>query len=331
MHSFSYTEGQTADLAASAVASNPEAAFLAGGTTLIDLMKLDVITPSALVSVNDLPFTDLQLSDDRVTIGANVRNSTLAHHPHIRAHFPALSQALLAGASAQLRNMASTAGNIMQRTRCEYFRDVHSRCNKRTPGSGCDAVEGINRHHAVLGTSARCVATHPSDMCVALVMMETTVHTQKPGGGHRAIPFTEFHREPGDTPPIETVLERGELITHIEIKRTPAASNSRYLKARDRASYEFALASAAVGLELRDGVIQTARIGLGGVATKPWRSPQAEHILEGQPPTPELFAQAAKAALAGARPLSHNAFKIELAQRVLVCALEELIGGGTKA
>ena len=275
MHPFSFVDSGSADQAVAAVGGNQGAVFFAGGTSLVDLMKLEVMTPSELVSINDLPFAEIESQGSTVTIGANVRNSALAHHREIRSSFPALAEALLAGASAQLRNMASTAGNIMQRTRCEYFRDVNSRCNKRVPGMGCDAIEGINRHHALLGTSEHCIATNPSDMCVALAMMETTVHTLKRDGMRRSIPFGEFHREPGDTPQIETVLEQGELITHVEIKKTAAGANSHYLKVRDRASYEFALASAAVGLELEGDVMKSARVALGGVGTRPWRSVEA--------------------------------------------------------
>ncbi len=303
MHQFSYVDTNSVEGAITAAAKNTGAVFFAGGTTLIDLMKLDVMTPSELVSVNDLGLAEIEVRGDSILIGANVRNSTLAHDIEVRRQFPALSEALLSGASAQLRNMASTAGNIMQRTRCEYFRDVNSKCNKRTPGMGCAAMEGINRHHAVLGTSEQCIATHPSDMCVALAMMDTTIHTQRANGGSRTIPFGEFHRLPGSTPNIETVLEQGELISHIEVKKAPAAAYSRYLKVRDRSSYEFALVSAAVGLELQGDVIRTARVALGGVGTRPWRSPEAEKELEGQSVSSDSFAKAAKAALADAKRL----------------------------
>ena len=326
MHEFSFTESGNVDAAISAVIGNPRAVFFAGGTTLVDLMKLEVMAPAELVDINALPFADIEATASGVLIGANVRNSALAHNLEIRTHFPVLAQALLAGASGQLRNMASTAGNILQRTRCEYFRDVHARCNKRVPGSGCDALEGINRHHALLGTSEHCVATHPSDMCVALAMMETAVHTRQANGATRVIPFGEFHRQPGNTPQIESVLHHAELVTHVEIKKTAPAANSHYLKVRDRASYEFALTSAAVGLELQGSVIKTARVALGGVATVPWRSLEAERILEGEPASTDVFTRAAKAALAGARPLKDNAFKIELAERTIVYALEELVG-----
>jgi xanthine dehydrogenase YagS FAD-binding subunit len=326
MYPFSFVDSASADQALAAVGANSGAVFLAGGTTLIDLMKLDVMTPTELVSVNDLPFSEIQLQESTVIIGANVRNSTLAHNRDVRANFPALSEALLAGASAQLRNMASTAGNIMQRTRCEYFRDIRSRCNKRTPGSGCDAFQGLNRHHALLGTSEHCAATNPSDMCVALAMLDTTLHTRKADGTQRALPFGTFHREPGTTPHLETILEHAELITHIEIKKAGAAANSHYLKVRDRASYEFALCSAAVGLEFQGGTIKSARVALGGIATRPWRSGEAERALEGQPATVEAFTEAAKIALAGAKPLKDNGFKVDLAMRTIVYALEELSG-----
>lgn len=328
MHPFSYVDQASADQAIASVGSDPGAVFFAGGTTLIDLMKLEVMTPTQLVNVNELPFSEIELHDNGVTVGANVRNSTLAHHREIRTHFPALSEALLAGASAQLRNMATTAGNIMQRTRCEYFRDVNTRCNKRNPGSGCDALDGINRFHALLGTSEHCIATHPSDMCVALAMLDTTIHTQKADGTCRAIPFETFHREPGNTPQIETVLEHGELITSVEIKKSAASAHSHYLKVRDRASYEFALCSAAIGLEMDGKTIKTARVALGGVATRPWRSVAAEHALQGHPATADTFSKAAEAALVGAKPLKDNAFKVDLAKRTIIYALEELVGQG---
>ena len=329
MHSFSYLQSANEAAAIEAVTTNPGAAFFAGGTTLIDLMKLDVMTPAALVDVNHLPFTSVDVTDAGIAVGANVKNSDLAHHPVIRERFPVLAEALLAGASAQLRNMATTAGNIMQRTRCSYFRDVNAHCNKRVPGSGCDALTGINRGHAVLGVSDKCIATHPSDMCVALVMLEAQVKTQRTGGAVRSIPFEEFHLLPGDHPERETVLEHGELITHIFLPHQPWARHSHYLKVRDRASYEFALASAAVGWELDANTIKAARVGLGGIATKPWRSHAAEAALQGQPANRQTFQAAANAALSGeksgAKTREHNAFKPELAKRTLVYALEELL------
>ncbi len=324
MHPFTYLEADSADAAIRAVGREAGSVFFAGGTTLIDLMKIDVMTPAGLVDINRLQYSSIDVAGDGVTIGANVRNSALAHHVAIRERFPVLSEALLAGASAQLRNMASTAGNLMQRTRCAYFRDVNAKCNKREPGSGCDALDGFNRMHAILGTSDRCIATHPSDMCVALIALDAVVHTQQSGGAKREIPLTEFYLLPGDTPERETVLEQGELITHVYIPEQAAASHSHYLKVRDRSSYEFALASAAVGLEVKRNTIVAAKVALGGVGTIPWRSREAEQVLQGKPAERTTFQAAAEAALAGAKPLEHNAFKVDLAKRTLVYALSEL-------
>jgi xanthine dehydrogenase YagS FAD-binding subunit len=326
MYPFSYMEGTSAEMAVSAVADDAQAVFFAGGTTLVDLMKLDVLTPRKLVDISRLPFSSIETDTAGVRIGANVRNSDLAHNWLIRERYPVLSEALLAGASAQLRNMATTAGNLMQRTRCAYYRDVNAKCNKRQPGSGCDAMNGANRGHAILGISEHCIATHPSDMCVALAILDAIVETQKRDGTKRTIPLDAFYLLPRDTPERETVLEHGELITHLRLPDMPMARRSRYLKVRDRASYEFALASAAVAWELDDKKIVRARVGLGGVATKPWRSREAEAALEGQAAKRETFRAAAEAALAGAKPRKHNAFKVELAKRTLVFALEELLG-----
>lgn len=325
MHSFSYLQSTTGAAAVEAVTGNPQAAFFAGGTTLVDLMKLDVMTPAALVDVTHLPYNAVEVTGEGVTVGANVKNSDLAHHPVIRERYPVLAEALLAGASAQLRNMATTAGNMLQRTRCTYFRDVNADCNKRVPGSGCDALTGINRSHAVLGTSDQCIATHPSDMCVAMVILDAKVKTQRPDGSSRSIPFEEVHLLPADHPERENVLEHGELITHIFLPDQPWVKHSHYLKVRDRASYEFALASAAVAWQLDGKTIQSARVGLGGIATKPWRSHDAEAALVGKPAQRETFQAAATAALAGAKTHEHNEFKVELAKRTLIYALEELL------
>lgn len=325
MHPFEYTQGATAEAAMQAVHSGEHAFFFAGGTTLIDLMKLDVMTPDRLVDINALAFSTIEARNDSVKIGANVRNSDLAHNKTVREKMPVLSEALLAGASAQLRNMASTAGNIMQRTRCEYFRDVNSKCNKRSPGSGCDALTGFNRHHALLGGSESCIAVHASDMCVALAALDTTIHTLKRDGAGRTIPFGDFHTLPGNTPERETVLEHGELITHVEIKHSAAAKHSHYLKVRDRSSYEFALTSAAVALELDGKKIVEARVALGGVATKPWRSKEAEDALRGKEVSESVFQAAAEEALKNAEPREHNAFKVDLAKRTIVYALNELM------
>lgn len=328
MHPFSFIPASTSEAAIQAVSANAQASFFAGGTTLIDLMKLDVLTPTHLVDVSRLPLTEILVASDKITVGANVRNSDLAHHPAIRRHFPVLSEALLAGASAQLRNMATTAGNLLQRTRCTYFRDPVSRCNKRAPGSGCDAISGVNRSHAILGTSEHCIATHPSDMSVALVMLDATIQTILPNGQWRTLPIAGFHLLPGTTPHLETVLQHGELITHIHLPITGVTANSHYLKVRDRASYEFALASAAVALSLLDGTISEARVALGGIATRPWRSLEAEAALINQPASHSTFLAAANAALAAAQPQRHNAFKIDLARQTLILALEQLTKGG---
>jgi xanthine dehydrogenase YagS FAD-binding subunit len=323
MYPFQFIESQTAEDAIRAVANNPQAVFLAGGTTLVDLMKLDVMTPGALVDINRALPDAIEERSGKIQIGANARNSDVAHHRLIRDNFPALAEAILAGASAQLRNMASTGGNLLQRTRCSYFREAHAACNKRAPGSGCDAIKGYNRSHAVLGTSESCIATHPSDMCVALAMLDAIVATQRADGTSRRIPFNDFHLLPGETPERETVLERGELILHVEIERSNLSRRSHYLKVRDRASYEFALASAAVALDVEGHTIRAARVALGGVATKPWRSPEAEAALTGKPVCNDAFRAAAEAAFANAKPQRDNAFKIELGKRTLMRALEE--------
>jgi xanthine dehydrogenase YagS FAD-binding subunit len=299
--------------------------FIAGGTTLIDLMRLEVLRPTALIDITGLPYDKVEESGGGVKIGALVRNSDLAYHPLIAKRYPVLAEALLAGASPQLRNLATTGGNLLQRTRCPYFRDPQtSACNKRVAGSGCAALGGFNRSHAVLGTSGHCIATNPSDMAVALVALEAVVHV-KGAKGPRTIPIDELHTLPGDRPDIEHVLEPGELITHVELPASKLAARSHYLKVRDRASYAFALASAAVALDLGAGTIQGARIALGGVATKPWRSREAEAVLTGKRGTVELYRAAAEAALSGARGQRDNQFKIELAKRTLVRALVETV------
>jgi xanthine dehydrogenase YagS FAD-binding subunit len=284
-------------------------------------MKLNVETPARLVDINRLPFAKVEATPDGgLRIGATVRNSDLAYHPTVRRDYLVLSEAILAGASAQLRNMATTAGNLLQRTRCMYFRDTAMPCNKREPGSGCPAITGSNRTLAVLGTSESCIATNPSDMNVALAALEATVHVQGTKGT-RAVPIGEFHLLPGQTPERETVLEPGDLITHVTLPPPVAGSKQTYLKLRDRASYEFALASAAVVLTVESGRVTRARVALGGVGTKPWRSPEAEAALVGQAAEAASFRRAAEAALRDARPQSENAFKIELAKRCLAHAL----------
>jgi xanthine dehydrogenase YagS FAD-binding subunit len=302
------------------------ARILAGGTGLVDLMKLEVETPATLIDVSPLPLGTIEETTEGLRVGALVRNTDLAYHPAVRARFPVLSEALLSGASPQLRNMATVGGNLMQRTRCSYFRDpAVAACNKRRPGSGCAALDGYHRMHAVLGVSDNCIAAHPSDMCVALVALDAVVHLRGPTGA-RALPIADFHRLPGQTPDVETALGRGELITHVTIPASPFARRSHYLKTRDRASYAFALASAAVALELDGRRIQAARVALGGVGTKPWRSREAEAALVGQTANGETYKNAAEAALAGARPRKDNAFKPLLAKRTLVRALET-VGG----
>jgi xanthine dehydrogenase YagS FAD-binding subunit len=296
--------------------------YIAGGTTLLDLMKLNVEMPETLVDINKLGFDKIEsAADGSVKIGAMVRNADLAQHPFIRNNFQVLSEALLSGASAQLRNMATTGGNLLQRTRCIYFRDTTYACNKREPGSGCAAIDGENRTLAIFGTSDKCIATNPSDMNVALTALEAVIHIQGKGGT-RQVSINDFFLLPGETPHIENVLEPGDLITHVSIKGLPPGATSTYLKLRDRASYEFALASAAIVANVQDGKFSHVRVALGGVGTKPWRSIEAEKVLQGQPATAENFRRAAEAAMANAQPQKHNKFKIELARRCLAHALK---------
>src|SRR5258708_5251473 len=296
--------------------------FVAGGTTLLDLMKLNVETPARLLDVNRLPLDKIEATTDGgLKIGATVRNSDLAYHPTVQRDYAVLSQALLSGATAQLRNMATTAGNLLQRTRCMYFRDTAMPCNKREPGTGCPAITGSNRTLAILGTSEHCIATNPSDMCVAMAALEAMIHVQGPKGS-RAIPIGDFHLLPGKTPNRETVLEPGDLITHVTLPPPKDRSKQVYLKLRDRASYEFALASAAVVITIADGNVTYARVALGGVGTKPWRSPEAEAALVGKSAEVANFRKAAEAAMRDAKPPSENGFKIELAKRCLAHALQ---------
>jgi xanthine dehydrogenase YagS FAD-binding subunit len=303
------------------------ARFIAGGTLLVDLLRLGVEQPELLVDLNALPWNKIEATGDGgVRIGALVKNSDLAEDPGIISGFPALSQALLSGASPQLRNMASVGGNLLQRTRCAYFRDVLvSACNKRKPGSGCAAIGGYSRMHAVLGVSDHCIAAHPSDMCVALLALDALVHTLGPRG-ERSILFNDFHRLPGAQPELENVLQPGELVTSISLPRTPFAARSAYVKARDRASYAFALASAAAALELDGRNIRSARIALGGVGSKPWRCPEVEQALLGKAATPDTFRAAAALALRDAKITADNSFKVELARRVIARALERAAG-----
>jgi xanthine dehydrogenase YagS FAD-binding subunit len=302
------------------------ARFLAGGTNLIDLMREGIEQPRLLVDITRLPLTAVEeRPGGGLRIGAMVRNSHLASHPIVRERFPLLSYAILNGASAQLRNMATTGGNLMQRTRCYYFYDTASHCNKREPGSGCDALDGFNRIHAILGASSQCIATHPSDMCVALAALDATVNVEGPGGA-RAVPFADFHRLPGETPDVDTNLLRGELITSVDLPGSSAGLHSVYRKVRDRASYAFALVSVAAAIRIVDGRIAELRLALGGVAHKPWRAATAERALLGSVPTPDAFARAADAELEPAVPQAHNGFKIALARRTIVAVLSELAG-----
>ncbi|HVZ16433.1 MAG TPA: xanthine dehydrogenase family protein subunit M [Terriglobales bacterium] len=321
MQAFEYRKTDQIAGAVSA-AGAPDSRFVAGGTTLIDLMKLNVEQPRTVIDINSLPLAKIEkTADGGLKIGAMVRNSNLAHDATVQQQYPVLSQALLSGASPQLRNMATTGGNLLQRTRCYYYRDTAYACNKRQPGSGCAAIDGFNRIHAVLGTSEHCIATNPSDMAVAMMALDAVVHITGPKGD-RTVPITEFYRVPGNTPNIENVLGPGELITHVTLPKLPAGTRSYYLKRRDRASYEFALASAAIVANVQGGQFQNIAIALGGVATKPWRSPEAERVLQGKAASEANFQAAAEAAMQGARPMHDNAFKVELAKRTLVRALK---------
>jgi xanthine dehydrogenase YagS FAD-binding subunit len=294
--------------------------FIAGGTTLIDLMKLEVMTPSQLVDINRLSMRGIELRSDDLRIGALEKMSDVAEHPAVTDNYPVISQALLKSASAQLRNMASMGGNLLQRTRCSYFRDVSTPCNKRQPGSGCPAIEGWNRTHAILGTSSSCVATHPSDLAVALVALDASILLQS-GSAQRLVKLDDFYRVPGETPDQENQLNPGELITEIRVPRLPWARRSIYLKVRDRESYEFALASVAVALDVEANSVRDARIAVGGVGTKPWNLPKVRDALIGKPLKQQTFESAAILATEGAKPLSHNEFKIALIQRAIVRAL----------
>ena len=325
MTPFSYARaGDTAE--ALRLGAGGAAAYLGGGTNLVDLMRETVARPGALVDVTGLSDTIEETDGGGILIGAAVRNTALAEHRAVRTRYPVLTRAILAGASAQIRNMATVGGNLLQRTRCTYFYDTDgSRCNKRAPGVGCDAIEGFNRNHAILGASAMCVATHPSDMCVALAALDAIVHLQG-GGGARTLPFTDLHRLPADHPEIDSVLEPGDLITAIELPPLPFARSSTYRKVRDRASYAFALVSVAAALKLDGDRIEDVRIALGGVAPKPWRALKAEAALRGGPATEQAFRAAAIAELADAKPLRDNGFKVELAIRTLVAVLGDLAG-----
>ena len=321
MRNFDYQRAGDVAEATALHGNDHSADFIAGGTNLIDMVKLDIMRPERLVDVNRLPLTGIEsLDDGRLKIGALVTNTDLAYHERVLADYPVLSEALLSGASTQLRNVATTAGNVMQRTRCPYFRNPARPCNKREPGSGCGALEGINRNHAVLGTSDHCIAVHPSDMCVGMQALGATLTIEGPGGT-RDIPFEDYHLLPGDTPEREHDLNDGELITHVTLDAPIDGARGHYLKLRDRMSYEFALASCAAVVAMDGDAIREARIALGGVGTKPWRSHEAEAALSGQPATEETFQKAAEAAMAGAVAHRDNAFKIPLAKQAIVRAL----------
>lgn len=327
MKPFAYGKPGTTAEAVRAVAAEPSAMFLAGGTNLVDHLKLGVAQPDRLVDVTGLLSTEIREDDGGLVIGAGVRNSDLAADQRVRERYPVLAEALLSGASPQLRNMATVGGNPLQRTRCVYFQDVTTPCNKRSPGSGCSALGGYTRHHAILGASDQCVATHPSDMAVAMAALDARVHVLGPAG-ERVLPFPELHRLPGEHPERDTVLEHGELITDITLPATSWSRRSTYRKVRDRASYAFALVSVAVGLSISDGVIEDVRAAFGGVAHKPWRAQHAEQVLRGARPSDDVFRAAADAELADARPLDGvdggNAFKIPLAARTLAAVLRDL-------
>jgi xanthine dehydrogenase YagS FAD-binding subunit len=328
MKPFAYARAANAETAIRLISQNRNAKFLGGGTNLVDLMREHIEQPDYLVDITHVPLAAIEeLPNGGVRIGALVRNSHLAANQIIRERYPVLAQAILLGASGQIRNMATTGGNVMQRTRCYYFYDDNARCNKRTPGTGCDALEGFNRQHAILGMSDACIATHPSDMCVALVALDATVRVQGTGG-ERTIPIVDFHRLPGDTPQTDTNLQPDELITAVELPALAWARHSLYRKVRDRASYAFALVSVAAALEVENGVITNVRLALGGVAHKPWRAVTAEYVLLGAPTSQEAFKTAAAEELRAARGYKHNAFKIELAQRTMVSVLTSLTNEG---
>jgi xanthine dehydrogenase YagS FAD-binding subunit len=328
MRPFKYTNASDEAAAVRAVAGNREAKFLAGGTNLIDLMKEYVERPDELVDVSQLKLAQIRSTSGGISIGALAKNGATANHPLVRQNFPLLSQAILAGASGQLRNMATNGGNLMQRTRCQYFYDIAMPCNKREPGSGCGALEGLNRIHAIFGYSEKCVATYPGDMANALYALDAVVRIRGTNGRERTIPVQEFHRLPGDAPQRDNNLEHGELIVAIDLPKNNFANKSYYLKVRDRASYAFALVAVAAALETDGNNIKQARLVLGSVAHKPWRSTEAENALTGKAATEATFKAAAEAAFRDAKPLAHNAYKVELGKRAVVLALQQAFAGG---
>ena len=327
MIDFEYARVDSIADAVRQMAGHPDAKFIAGGTNLIDLMKMDVEKPATVIDITRLPLKQVEATPDGgLRIGALTRNTDLAYHPLVEQRFPVLGSAIMAGASQQLRNMASTGGNLLQRTRCAYFYDTATPCNKREPGTGCSALQGHNRIHAILGASEACIATHPSDMCVALAMLEAKVHVTGPSGD-RSIALADFHRLPGDSPQRDTNLNAGEIVTAVELPPQGFARNYTYLKIRDRLSYAFALVSVAVGLELDGDTIKEGRFALGGVAHKPWRDGKAEAALCGEPANAATFARAAEVLLCDARGYGRNNFKIELARRTIVRALTQAARG----
>ncbi|HEY0048323.1 MAG TPA: xanthine dehydrogenase family protein subunit M [Pyrinomonadaceae bacterium] len=327
MKPFKFSKASDAGNAVQAVSANEEAKFIAGGTNILDLMKEGVENPSELVDVSRLALTQIRANGNGVSIGALAKNTDTANHPLIRQNYPLLTQAILAGASQQIRNMATNGGNLMQRTRCAYFYDVSMPCNKREPGTGCGALEGINRMHAIFGWSDKCVAVYPSDMSIALAALDAVVKVRGTGGRERSIPFIDFHRLPGENPEKDNNLQHGELITSIELPKSNFATKSYYLKVRDRASYAFALVSVAAALELNGNKIKQARVALGGVAHKPWRATEAEKFLADKTATEENFKLAAEAEIRRAKLLEHNKFKVEMGRRAIVRALKRAVSG----
>jgi xanthine dehydrogenase YagS FAD-binding subunit len=330
MRPFKYSNPKDVNTAIKLAGTNQQAKYLAGGTNILDLMKEDVEKPNELIDITELkPDSITPINAGGISLGALAKNSTTANHTLVRQNYPLLSQAILAGASAQIRNMATNGGNINQRTRCPYFYEVSMPCNKREPGTGCGAKEGINRLHAIFGWSDKCVAVNPSDMSVALVALDATVKIKGPNGTQRTIPFADYHVLPGDHPELDSNLKAGELVTSIDLPKNNFAGHSYYLKVRDRASYAFALVSVAAAFELSGGIISQARIALGGVAHKPWRTTAAETFLRGKPATEENFKQAAELAMQDAKPLEHNAYKIQLAKLAIARALMQALHGAT--
>ncbi|MEO6001356.1 MAG: xanthine dehydrogenase family protein subunit M [Chitinophagaceae bacterium] len=333
MRPFKYSKTSNANAAAQMLIANPHAKFLAGGTNILDLMKEDVERPNELIDISRIDLTQVKMitsgsTKGGISIGGLGKNTETANHPLVRQNVPLLTQAILAGASAQIRNMATNGGNLNQRTRCPYFYETSMPCNKREPGSGCGALEGNNRMHAIFGWSEKCVAVHPSDMCVALAALNAVVIVQGANGQSRSIPFADYHRLPEDTPQKDNNLKEGELITAIEIPKSNFANKSYYLKVRDRASYAFALLSVAAALETNGKIIRKASIALGGVSHKPWRALEAEKFLDGKEANEENFKQAAELEMNNAKPLAYNGFKVELGKRAITRALMQAMNGG---